>query len=107
MVDNDGTVDLQFDAILAVKVEMLATQQVFQESKEDLDRPSPRAEQGDDLGGNVQQVRSDAQDTVAVDARGAPRYLPRLVWREHLTHTKRICWSGCDSFLLDRPISTS
>ena len=73
---NHRTIRLNLDAVLVVAEEMAAPQEVLELPEEDLNRPSVRIQKCDDLGRDIQQVRGDSQEAVAVDTRRSARILP-------------------------------
>lgn len=46
--------------------QMTTTEQMFEEAKEDLNRPAVVIHQSDDFGRNVDQIRRNAKEAVAV-----------------------------------------
>src|SRR5690606_364803 len=61
---DDRTVHLNFNAVLAMADQVRAAKQLLKKPKKDLNNPSLRVEQRNDLRRNVQQVCGDSQDAV-------------------------------------------
>ena len=68
---DDGTIGLNLNAVLLTAQQTPAAEDMFEESEKYLNGPSPGVNQGNDLGGDIQQFGGDSQDPVA--ARTAPR----------------------------------
>ena len=56
---DNGTVGLNLNAILLVTQQMPAAEEMLEEPKENLNGPSPRVNQSNGLGGNVQSIGGD------------------------------------------------
>ncbi len=65
---DDRAVGLNLDAVLVVAQQVAAAQQMFELAEKDLDGPTVGIEKCDDFGGDIEQVRGNPQDAVAIDA---------------------------------------
>ena len=65
---DDRAVGLNLDAVLVVTQQVTAAQQMFELAEKDLDGPTVGIEKCDDFGGDIEQVRGNPQDAVAIDA---------------------------------------
>ena len=77
---DDRTADLQFDAVLRMTQQMTTAQQALEETKEGLEYSAKVIQQRDDFGGNVRQIRRDAEESIIVlSRRSSARSTFRLV----------------------------
>ena len=72
---DDRAMGLDFDAVLAVKVERAAAHQLRKEPEKQFHLPAVLVDQTDDLGRQVQQVGGDPRDAVAVGTGGTTAIL--------------------------------